>query len=312
MTFIFNFGLSQEKYIPFVEDDKYWFYYVSSPFAPNGADVNAYTIWMKSDTLLNNIKYKNVYRSYLKGHHDCLLPPCFVADRPYVFLDTTKIGLIREDTQSRKVYLKILYTDTRFPCMNEEHLLYDFNLKNKDTLPPCHKSILDSLWGNLHFEEYQKIGIVDTIYNYETFGKLRKVFITYAIFNWGWDGFPFASYFSIYEGVGMEVFDGFTMSSWTLFHDFCEGSQSACNISNKLKEPVYSEFKIIPNPGHDEIRIDIDNPIIDVEVFDIVGKKYKVENIRNTLDINILNTGLYIVRFKSDNGKIYFGKFLKI
>jgi hypothetical protein len=68
-----------------------------------------------------------------------------------------------------------------------------------------------------------------------------------------------------------------------------------------------SDIKIFPNPSKgNEVTI-ISKTDVTVEVYDILGKKVKVQNItlnQNKLNITELKKGVYLLKFKTDTDVI--------
>jgi len=78
------------------------------------------------------------------------------------------------------------------------------------------------------------------------------------------------------------------------------------NLKNK-------NTSVFPNPVKNSISFDIDEQIISVKIFDIAGNKVfdKNNNIDSQLDINFLNSGIYLIKIKTLKNQ-YTGKFNKI
>jgi len=87
------------------------------------------------------------------------------------------------------------------------------------------------------------------------------------------------------------------------------GSEKGCWVVG-TRNPVFNELSIKPNPANSEIKINSIDGIEEVKILNISGTLLKQAK-TNTIDISNLNSGLYIVKMKS-NDKIFIGKFVKM
>lgn len=90
-------------------------------------------------------------------------------------------------------------------------------------------------------------------------------------------------------------FSGFTLG----MESFGFSTLSVDEVSSL--EPT---IRIYPNPASEIVTIVTSNTIDRVEVFDIQGKQVKALKQTNTIDVSDLNSGMYIVRIKTDNSTI--------
>ena len=62
-------------------------------------------------------------------------------------------------------------------------------------------------------------------------------------------------------------------------------------------------LKVYPNPTTNEVTIDANSKINKIELYDLTGKKVK-ENNSNKIYLEAFPKGIYILKFKTDNGTI--------
>lgn len=63
----------------------------------------------------------------------------------------------------------------------------------------------------------------------------------------------------------------------------------------------FNEIKLYPNPVKNILTINTNNPIIKVEVFDLLGKLVKTSFNNNQIDVSNLKSSIYIVKLYSEN-----------
>jgi hypothetical protein len=70
------------------------------------------------------------------------------------------------------------------------------------------------------------------------------------------------------------------------------------NFDNK---PIF-----FPNPAKDKITITFNNNVIvnDINIYNTIGKKIKIDIRNNTIDISNLNQGLYIIEVTTNKWKL--------
>ena len=83
-------------------------------------------------------------------------------------------------------------------------------------------------------------------------------------------------------------------SSWVAQNDTPE------NLSSPQFQSE-SFISVYPNPVSDVLVIDGINELYDVEIFDIHGKKIMSAYKANTLKLNSLNTGIYLLKVFDDS-----------
>ena len=84
--------------------------------------------------------------------------------------------------------------------------------------------------------------------------------------------------------------------------------------SNSVPEKQMSSVSVYPNPTTGELRIEVAgqarNDVVNVEIFDVYGRKQKGESRKEkaesviVLDISALQTGLYFVKITTENGTL--------
>lgn len=82
------------------------------------------------------------------------------------------------------------------------------------------------------------------------------------------------------------------------------------NIS--VREINQNNLKLYPNPSKNKLTIEADNPLIEIVLVDILGKRHEIENFTPSTkaEINIahLAAGIYIIEAKDIEGNIYTSK----
>ena len=71
-------------------------------------------------------------------------------------------------------------------------------------------------------------------------------------------------------------------------------------------EELTSLFKMYPNPVNDKLYIEAEAEIEEVVIYDVYGRRQKLrisesQNLRNSIDVSGLNSGVYFVKIKTDN-----------
>jgi surface protein len=79
------------------------------------------------------------------------------------------------------------------------------------------------------------------------------------------------------------------------------GDQISSNCSFSTDDFAINLVKIYPNPVSDVLVIDGINELYDIKIFDIHGKKIMSAYKANTLKLNSLNTGIYLLKVFDDS-----------
>lgn len=85
---------------------------------------------------------------------------------------------------------------------------------------------------------------------------------------------------------------------------------SGCQLLSVDEYSLNDLVSIYPNPSNDVISLKSDLIIDEIEIFDLFGKKIKNEKYSEFIDIQNLSSGLYLLKFYSDN-KFGVKKFIK-
>lgn len=71
-------------------------------------------------------------------------------------------------------------------------------------------------------------------------------------------------------------------------------------------------IKIFPNPSNSFLHIETSLTISEISVLDLLGKRIHINKISNNyLDISSLAQGIYMIKVKDNNNKIFYTKFIK-
>jgi surface protein len=79
------------------------------------------------------------------------------------------------------------------------------------------------------------------------------------------------------------------------------GDQISSNCTFSTDDFAINLVKIYPNPVSNVLVIDGINELYDIEIFDIHGKKIMSAYKANTLKLNSLNTGIYLLKVFDDS-----------
>ncbi len=121
------FTIGQVKtYEPLVVENAHWkigwYHHENPPWAP----YNMFQYHILGDTLINSIEYKKLWYRDLDD------------ENPEIMLSEVLFGVIREDTASRKIFVITYFAVYIGECpVNEEYLLYDFDLEEGDATEVC-------------------------------------------------------------------------------------------------------------------------------------------------------------------------------
>ena len=161
-----------QGYTPMAVENAQWIITEHDIFNPNPYPPfeNIYEYLSNGDTLVNNHVYTKIYKRFLDP---AIYYPPFVPIGEYVLH-----GLIRDDIENKKVYAILLHETNQECPINEEYLLYDFDVSVGDTLYTC----------QMLFGDFIVSGIWENAFIY---GFFTNVY---------WDG-RFSA--DIYEGIGM-------------------------------------------------------------------------------------------------------------
>ena len=305
-TLIFFVGTNQvnaQKYLPLVEEGKYWIYqFLQQP--ESGACIFNWTEKAEihhfgKDTLLGSISYKEILNSSLK-----LTGVMGSVKIPFEMVQTRVMGYIREDTLTKKIYVlpNNLFT---WPCNEEytENILFDFSFLQGDSINECLAYYTYQLRDQF---EYPKIESIKLELDFQ--GKLRNHFYSFGYFEpcnfWHVPGY-------IMEGFGFN--DGpFRGPINRQLINYCEGTLEQCNIiiSSTKETPLNDKISITPNPATEFIKIQTTFDITKTEVIDRNGKII-LTSIEKEIDISGLTMGMYFLRITNSQNQQHHTKFIK-
>ncbi len=280
--FISTLNSFAQTYFPFPDSIGVW-KQTSSFYQPNGQGDTHYNIFMNGDTTIDGASYNKLY-IYSCGQIIIFPPsPIPIFDCPIDTSNSFYYGALRE--VNKRVYFlpDSLYNSSRvypfcftsntgngWPSLNEELLLYDFNVNVGDTVI---YEILDSL--------KMVIISIDSVLIQSSY---RKRFNYNLLYNWSMQCVPFGTGLNYVEGIG-DINSGlFSLFIWyfengeylNCFEDnevtFSNNGGYITNSLNELSnEP---NLKIYPNPSSSKLFIELENPTqTTICLFDINGKE---------------------------------------
>lgn len=83
-----------------------------------------------------------------------------------------------------------------------------------------------------------------------------------------------------------------------------------CPTATSTEQNYKSLFQVFPNPVKDQIEISDEFSVEHIFVYNYLGQLV-LENEQNLVDVNLLDTGIYIVRIKLKNDENIFAKIMK-
>jgi hypothetical protein len=283
-----------QSYHPMLETNKYW-----DVFSWATPSMTQYTSgrreFIQGDTVFTTKQYK-----ILRGRNFYSLQPVFAP--PYYLHDTSYIiGLIREDTLSRRVYYQELWG---YP-LPPEYLIYDFSLGAGDSLYVGYYS------SDSNYIHVDSIGTY-TLQNSD----FRKIFY--------FSGSPEAESFLycgnyLIEGIGgsaslEQPFDvcfefGTDLmcvkdnTGWLYdgYHHLGD-----CDLATGIHPLNSSEIHIYKDPAGTFLVINgLNYKKSDVDLYDMLGRHIYHQDIENNtetkIDLMNLNSGLYIMSINQAN-----------
>jgi len=273
-----------------------WYFY-----EPGWYDKYAFTM-DGTDTLYNGEMFKKIY---VTNHH----LPGTVHDTIY---PTEFFGGIRESNKQIFIYQLWASVDTSV------QMVYDFTNTNVgDTIYTNVLSGNPNLFGHLVTETdsvligtkyHKRLHLQEPSNSYNT-----EYWIEGVRSSWG---LPFATFWSItdnsydlscfYENQELEY------SNPSPVYGFCQAPQPTitCDIvSSTTSQHVTknSLFSMYPNPGFDEVTLDVNNPgheDMQLNIYDITGglvRSLVLDQGQLMINVENLNSGIYFVVLKSDD-----------
>ncbi len=214
------------------------------------------------------------------------------------------IGLIRQDTNTRKVYY-------RSSSSAHDTLLYDFNLFLGDTLPPTY----------INASNYAYVSRIDSFYMQGSYHKRFWLWLVGTTPPTSSD----SGFTSIIEGMGNT--SGLLQLGPTYYSEggcfqYCikinanvvypnaTGSCTSLKITGIMKErDTKIALNILPNPTKGIVNVELGtlNENTNLHITDMLGnmvKQIKVQNSQFTIDVSDLNEGIYNISIISNEGVV--------
>ena len=284
LLFFNTCSVKAQQYVPLVVDSTHWFTTPSGQcLYPPPYSITEY--YLVGDTSISSINYKKVYYR-TETQNSCSFSS--------LSSNFSLFALLREDTTTKKVYA-ILFENTNSCPLNQEVLLYDFDLQVGDTLKQQDLCLL----------------LNDDV-----------VTSTFPPNDW----IPTANAYHLsdggsvlYEGVGSTygLFDEIFISvsgPQPLLYDYCRGGLSNCNylITSVDNLEVDENINVFPNPIIDWFTIQsLEYFEFSYRVFSIDGALIlENKSITNNKIPFAVNKGIYFYQIISQN-KSYSGKLIK-
>jgi|GEM_PF-442658 len=215
-------------------------------------------------------------------------------------------GAYRNDIEGRKVY----YLE---PGSETEVLLYDFDLKLNDTLPPTY------IFNPSYFNGISYVSQVDSILLGQEYH--RRFAIGYhGTFSW-----PLYAY--LIEGIGStqgllsQMYASYICSNLLCFKQdgltvYPDTNYQCDIVSVESRETRNIQFHIFPNPISESAEVSFNSGIKNVEIaiFDILGvERKRIAELNNMDIINLSNLipGIYLYQVFHSNHIVANGKIIK-
>lgn len=200
-------------------------------------------------------------------------------------------SLISEDTVNGKVWLYSIPD-------NQKYLILDFEAEIGDTLM-------------LNFEGsfYDYAIISDSLTNITLLNGDNRIAKAFNVYKNGQLEMQFKWIDGIVSDGGIayyEVYDGLAVTLLRCITEYENGHVTLigdCTVG--LNEISQESFKILPNPAHSTFQIESDLRIEELNIFDIQGKLISNRLVQKVYDISMLQTGFYILRFRTDQGVVF-------
>lgn len=191
-----------------------------------------------------------------------------------------------------------------------ESLLYDFSLTINDTF-------------HLQYNSYDCVFLVKAVDSLSLSTTETRKRITLIKANDPNPEQPEYGYNYWVEGIGsLTSLVNYGASCYTdystnllCFYDYKALAYENSSIGNclltNITEPLSKPIKIFPNPSHHTIFIESSVEIIEIQVFNALGRKIQVNRNHQELDIRHLAKGMYWLTIKTKNHLIFSKTFIK-
>lgn len=292
--------ISAQSYTPFYLNDSEW---VIKQFTPSGNYLSRYKT--KGDTIINSLVYAKVFKKEL----------CLKVSGAIVINTNPETLFAGLREEGKQVFFRSFTSYNPLCEPNEEHLLYDFDTMDGDTIHHCTEESFtisngDTSW---HTADQYAVkrgdsspvqGLNNHIYHYSrAWGGWEET--TSVIEGIGSDYGPFGVFYS-----GIRDLTCFKHNGESIIYDSCD----ECPDSTFIDEPKmpFVERKIFPNPARNRVRIEIENgiKIVQVIVFSVDGQKLRTYNNVNrdefTFYLNSFsNNDLSLINVSLANGETF-------
>ncbi len=294
-------SLSSQIYQPLGVEDATWIF---KGYGELESTAWAYKI--SGNTIVNNQQYKNLYHVKLTVQFNPGEP------KDFLIADTQLFGLIRDDIQNKKVYIRyldnyILGNSVSDSCQKQatssadEILLIDFNKKLGDNFSDCMST----------YEANEPILTDTTLFIY---GANRRSLslrendtdpdkITGLIEGIGYTSGLFQDFGLIYHaGKGIQ----FT---------YCVGPNIDCGLLSASEEILrQSELKIYPNPTYNELSIESPYRMVQADILNSSGQLIGSDSDWNGLQsVNVSHypPGIYFIILQTKDNTVSRRRFVK-
>jgi len=289
--------------MPFPTDSTFWreFWTTGDSGYTSGSGLNQYFLF--GDTVINDIEYNLLYEN--RVYHP------FSPNIPFDSVQITPMGLLRED--NKRVYFVETVANTDSFDIDNEQILYDFNLEVGDTL-----FCPEGQWYG--YGSYVTIAFIDSLQTLD--GIYRKRYnissgdgpiiegigsVDGLFFPCGGNLLDFVSSLGCMGTVNEYIFDYLHYQYGTEVPP----DATCYNLFVSTEEVTYESLTLHPNPTTGIVHLS--EPMYDVylSVYSSIGQKVHNDRAFNgsTIDLNGLVSGVYFVVMLG-NGN-YLGKVVK-
>lgn len=183
----------------------------------------------------------------------------------------------------------------------EDAILYDFNLQVDDTVPG-HVGMTGGLWPIVvsSIDSIQVLSSYHKRWNMLIMGEPRSIIEGIGNTN------------GLFEPISLASETTLTLTCVSIDNDIVYGTEDCgiVNIENELIEP-----SIYPNPVNDILSIELKyRANFQIEIFNLFGHlelKAELNSITTLIEMKTFSSGLYIVKFRADNGEVFHFRIVK-
>lgn len=287
--FIFSIANGQ-SYKPMVLPNNNWIstFFIYDMGGPNDIFYDYRFRFTGNDVVINDLTYKELeYRFRLREGS---------IDQPWGGDWTTASFYLRENIDEKKVW--IYYSevqDPSFPHEPGEFLLYDFSLGIGDPIP------IEGFYST--FGDYgQPVVITDITYEDVDIPNINWQVKTFWLSVSNTTQISFVLYEGVGSSHGLINYDLTWDAGWEL---------TAFNKVLSTNENKSSEIKVFPNPFKDEIKIDSDQEVEFIELYDSNGKLILKSNHSQSINTGFVSPGVYFLKLKLKNSTSEIFKLIK-